>query len=329
MPKKIKIGLFGVGHLGKIHAKLLNEITGFELVGFFDPDAAKAVEVEKMGLKRFESASDLIAACDAADVVCNTAAHFEVALAVAKAGKHLFIEKPVTETIAQAKALLKIVEEAGIKAMVGHVERFNPAMLSLDRSKIKPVFIEVHRLAQFNPRGTDVSVVHDLMIHDLDIIIDLVKSPVHKVYASGVAIVSTSPDIANARIEFANGCVANLTASRISMKSMRKMRIFQPGAYLSIDFLKGKSDVLKMHHRQPSTDIPSFEMELGGSKKYISMQTFSKQDVNAIKLELELFYQSIAKNKPVPVSVEAGYHAMLLAQQIMDAIEKHAGTVKI
>lgn len=329
MPKKIKIGLFGVGHLGKIHAKLLQEISGFELVGFFDPDNAKAEVAENEGLRRFLNENELIQACNAIDVVCNTSAHFEVAIAAAKAGKHLFIEKPLTETISQAKKLLQVIEEAGIKATVGHVERFNPAMLSLNTSKIKPVFIEVHRLAQFNPRGTDVSVVHDLMIHDLDIIIDLVKSPIQKVYASGVAIVSQSPDIANARIEFSNGCVANLTASRISMKNMRKMRIFQPGAYISIDFLKGKSDVLKMHDRQPASSIPSFEIELAGKKKFISMQTLSKQEVNAIKLELELFHKSITQKKPVAVSLEAGYNAMVLAQQIMDAIENHAAKVLI
>jgi predicted dehydrogenase len=329
MPKKVKIGLFGVGHLGKIHAKLLQEISGFELVGFFDPDNAKAKVAENEGLKRFLNAHELILACDAVDVVCNTSAHFEVAVAAAKAGKHLFIEKPLTETISQAKKLLQVIEEAGVKATVGHVERFNPAILSLNTSKIKPVFIEVHRLAQFNPRGTDVSVVHDLMIHDLDIIIDLVKSPIQKVYASGVAIVSRSPDIANARIEFSNGCVANLTASRISMKNMRKMRIFQPGAYISIDFLKGKSDILKMHDRQPASSIPSFEIELAGKKKFISMQTLSKQEVNAIKLELELFHKSITQKKPVAVSIESGYNAMVLAQQIMDAIENHAAKVLI
>lgn len=329
MPKKVKIGLFGVGHLGKIHAKLLQEISGFELIGFFDPDNAKAKVAENEGLKRFLNAYELIQACDAVDVVCNTSAHFEVAVEAAKAGKHLFIEKPLTETISQAKKLLQVIEEAGVKATVGHVERFNPAMLSLNTSKIKPVFIEVHRLAQFNPRGTDVSVVHDLMIHDLDIIIDLVKSPVQKIYASGVAIVSQSPDIANARIEFSNGCVANLTASRISMKNMRKMRIFQPGAYISIDFLKGKSDVLKMHDRQPASSIPSFEIELAGKKKFISMQTLSKQEVNAIKLELELFHKSITQKKSVAVSVEAGYNAMVLAQQIIDAIENHAAKVLI
>lgn len=329
MSKKIKIGLLGVGHLGKIHAKLLQEIPGFELVGFYDPDDIAASSAEHLISKRFNTLDNLLAECTAVDIVCNTSAHFEMAVKAAKQGKHLFIEKPVTKTVDEALKLLKIVEESGVKAMVGHVERFNPALLSLDTSKIKPVFIEVHRLAQFNPRGTDVSVIHDLMIHDLDIILSLVKSKVFKVYASGVAIVSASPDIANARIEFENGCVANVTASRISMKNMRKMRIFQKNAYLGIDFLKGNTDVLKMHQRKPTSNIPAFEIELAEGKKFISMQSFTKQDVNAIKLELESFYKSITQNKPSPISIEAGYRALELAQQVSDAVEKHIKEVKI
>ncbi|MBX2908246.1 MAG: Gfo/Idh/MocA family oxidoreductase [Chitinophagales bacterium] len=329
MSKKIKIGLLGVGHLGKIHAKLLKEISGFELVGFFDPDNAAAASAENLALKRFENLDALLAESAAIDIVCNTSAHFEMAVKAAKQGKHFFVEKPVTKTVEEAKKLLKIVEEAGVKAMVGHVERFNPALLSLDSSKIKPVFIEVHRLAQFNPRGTDVSVIHDLMIHDLDIILSLVKSKVYRVYASGVAIVSASPDIANARIEFENGCVANVTASRISMKNMRKMRIFQKNAYLGVDFLKGNTDVLKMHQRKPSSDIPAFEIDLAEGKKFISMQSFTKQDVNAIKLELEFFHKSITQNKPSPISIEDGYRALQLAQQVANAVEKHIKEVKI
>jgi predicted dehydrogenase len=330
MSRIVKVGLFGVGHLGKIHARLLKEISGYEVVGFFDPeDLVAEFATNEFGYKRFDKADDLMAAVQAVVIAAPTIAHFDIAAAALKAGKHIFVEKPVAETTAQAKKLTAMAEEAGVKAMVGHVERFNPAMLAIDIKKINPVFIEVHRLAQFNPRGTDVSVVHDLMIHDLDIILGLVKSQVSKVSASGVAIISSSLDIANARIEFANGCVANVTASRISLKNMRKMRVFQPGAYISIDFLKGKSDVLKIHNKQPTSEIPGFEIDLGDKKKYITMETLSKQDVNAIKLELELFHKSITQNKPVPVSVEDGFKAMQLAQKVMEAIEKHAGGVKM
>ena len=330
MSRIVKVGLFGVGHLGKIHARLLKEISGFDVVGFFDPaDDVASYAIQEFGYKRFEKANDLIASVQAVVIAAPTIAHFDIASAALKAGKHIFVEKPVAETTAQAKKLTAMAEEAGVKAMVGHVERFNPAMLAIDIKKINPVFIEVHRLAQFNPRGTDVSVVHDLMIHDLDIILGLVKSQVSKVSASGVAIISSSLDIANARIEFANGCVANVTASRISLKNMRKMRVFQPGAYISIDFLKGKSDVLKIHNKQQSSEIPGFEIDLGDKKKFITMETLTKQDVNAIKLELELFHKSITQNKPVPVSVEDGFKAMQLAQKVMEAIEKHAGGVKM
>jgi predicted dehydrogenase len=329
MPKKLKVGLFGVGHLGKIHAKILHEISGYELIGFFDPDTSKVSEARQMGLIYFDNPEKLINESDVVDVVCNTSAHFEVAMMAAKAGKHLFIEKPLTETIEQAAQLVQVVEESRVVAMVGHVERFNPAMLCLDISKIQPVFIEVHRLAMFNARGTDVSVVHDLMIHDIDIILSLVKSSIYKVHASGVAILSHTPDIANARIEFENGCIANLTASRISLKNMRKMRIFQKGAYISMDFLQGKSDVVKLCHRKPVSEIPSMEVEIAGAKKFISMQTVSKKDVNAIRFELEQFHRCVLNKKRTPVTIEDGYRAMVVAQQIMDAIHKHSSRVRV
>lgn len=322
MAKKVRIGIFGVGHLGKIHVKLLKEIAGYEVVGFYDPDDTNAEKViTDFGLVRFDSPSKLIEACDAVDVVSPTITHFQIAKEVIKNGKHLFIEKPLSNTLREAKELVSLSDEAGIKAMVGHVERFNPALLALDKKNLNPLFIEVHRLAEFNPRGTDVSVVLDLMIHDIDIILSLVKGNVKRISASGVAIISKTPDIANARIEFDNGCVANVTASRISVKSMRKMRIFQPGSYVSMDFLKKKSDVFKITDKAPETN--HFELDLPDSgKKYISFETAEKKDVNAIKMELELFHTSITQNKPVPVSIYDGYHAMQVAHQILDKIEE-------
>lgn len=324
MAKTVRIGLFGVGHLGKIHLKLLKEIPGYEVVGFYDPSDAAAEKVAAdFQVTRFTSADKLIETCDAVDIVSPTVTHFEIARQAVKAGKHIFVEKPLANTLKEAKDLVSLADEARVKAMVGHVERFNPAMLALDRKKLNPLFIEVHRLAEFNPRGTDVSVVLDLMIHDIDIILSLVKGNVKRISASGVAIISKSPDIANARIEFDNGCVANLTASRISIKSMRKMRIFQPGSYISMDFLKKKSDVFRIDDKAPPADNPHFEIDLpDNGKKYITFETAEKKDVNAIQMELELFHKAIVQDKPVPVSIYEGYHAMQVAHQILEKIEE-------
>jgi len=323
MTNRVRVGLFGVGHLGRIHLRLLKEIDGFEVVGFVDPDDTNAAKaIEEFGVQRFADAQTLIAACDALDIVSPTTTHFALAEQAIKQFKHIFIEKPLAANINEAKELVKLVDEARVKAMVGHVERFNPALLSLKGKEIRPMFIEVHRLAEFNPRGTDVSVVLDLMIHDIDIILSLVKANVKKVSASGVAIVSKTPDIANARIEFDNGCVANVTASRISVKSMRKMRIFQPGAYISMDFLKKKSDIFSIADQAPAdADTNFFELDLqDNAKKFITFETAEKKDVNAIKMELALFCESIVNDTRVPVSAQDGYNAMHLAQQILDKI---------
>ncbi len=325
MAKMVRIGVFGVGHLGKIHVRLLKEIAGYEIVGFYDPDDKNSQKaIDEFNIKRFDSANKLIEACDAIDIVSPTTTHYPIAHDAIKRAKHVFIEKPLAVDLKEAKHLVKLVDEAQVKAMVGHVERFNPALLSLNKKNINPMFIEVHRLAEFNPRGTDVSVVLDLMIHDIDIILSLVKANVQKISASGVAILSKTPDIANARLEFDNGCVANITASRISVKSMRKMRIFQPGAYISMDFLKKKSDLFRIEDTAPGANGESnhFEIDLpDNTKKYITFETAEKKDVNAIKMELELFHKSITQNKPVPVSVLEGYNAMHVAHQILDKIE--------
>ncbi len=331
MAKVVRIGVFGVGHLGKIHVRLLKEIPGYEITGFYDPDDTNAEKaIAEFGIRRFDSPGELIDHCDAIDIVSPTTTHFDIAHDAIKKFKHIFIEKPLSSSLEEARQLVMLVDEARIKAMVGHVERFNPAILSLNKKTINPVFIEVHRLAQFNPRGTDVSVVLDLMIHDIDIILSLVKANVKRISASGVAILSKTPDIANARIEFDNGCVANVTASRISIKNMRKMRIFQPGAYISMDFLAKKADLFKIEDEMPAEngtqhipiDLPDNE------KKYITFETTEKKDVNAIKMELELFHKSITQNKPVPVSVLDGYNAMDVAQQILDKINQQLISAK-
>ncbi|MFN8308697.1 MAG: Gfo/Idh/MocA family oxidoreductase [Chitinophagales bacterium] len=323
MKGKVKIGLFGAGHLGHIHLKLLLEVPGFELIGFFDPDdkaAAKAIET--FHLKRFSNAADLIAAADAVDIVTPTLTHFEIAVMAVKMGRHIFVEKPFTATVEEARKLTKLIDEARVQCMVGHVERFNPAFLSIGKSNLNPLFIEVHRLAQFNPRGTDVSVVHDLMIHDIDIILSIVKGNVKRISASGVAIVSDSPDIANARIEFDNGCVANITASRISVKNMRKMRIFQPGSYVSIDFLKQQSEIFTISD-QPGASAGEFEVDMAErGKKYITYEKPEKVPVNAIKMELEHFLESVRTNKPAPVTAHDGFLAMEIGQKVLDKMKR-------
>ncbi len=320
----LKIGVLGAGHLGKVHIKLIQEIETLELVGFYDPDDKNANKtVEKYGVKRFTDMEELIDACDAIDIVTATFNHFECAQKALKKSKHIFIEKPMTSTLEEAFRLVELVKEAGVKAQVGHVERFNPAFLAVKDYPFDPMFIETHRLAQFNPRGTDVSVIHDLMIHDIDIILKLVKTNVKSIHASGVPIISDSPDIANARIEFDNGCVANVTASRLSIKNMRKTRIFQRDSYVTIDFLEKKTEIFKLYNEQPS-DINTFELDLGENKnkKYIHFDTPEIVPVNSIKMELELFATSIYQNKETEVTVLDGLKAMEVAYGVLDKIQR-------
>ena len=322
----LKIGVLGAGHLGRIHLKLIKEIEGYELVGFYDPDdkAAKTATSEHE-VKRFNDISALIDACDVIDIVTPTLSHFDCAKQCLEKGKHIFIEKPVTNTLAEAEELLEILEKnASLKVQVGHVERFNPAFVSAQAEVNKPMFIETHRLAQFNPRGTDVPVVLDLMIHDIDIILSLVDSPVKSVMASGVAVISDSPDIANARISFENGCVANLTASRISIRNMRKTRIFQKDAYISIDFLNKESEIVNLEPADEAQDPFAFVLETGsGEKKKINFKQPTVPQHNAIKEELKSLMQSIKENTDTAVSLRDGYMALKVAHQVIDSFEPH------
>ncbi|TMI66267.1 MAG: Gfo/Idh/MocA family oxidoreductase [Bacteroidetes bacterium] len=317
----LKIGVFGVGHLGKFHLNNWKEIPGVELVGFLDPDDNIAAEVEKKyGLKRFTDAAELISLCDAIDVVAPTNYHFELCEKAIKKGKHVFVEKPLAHTMDEARQLVELVKESNVKLQVGHVERFNPAFLAMKDVNLNPMFIEVHRLAQFNPRGTEVSVILDLMIHDIDIILSIVKSDVKNISASGVGVMTETPDIANVRIEFNNGCVANLTSSRISMKKMRKMRLFQKDAYIGIDFLNKKTEIIKL--KEPTdTNAFTFEIETpGGGKKTIAVANPIIPEVNAIKRELEEFVNAIKNNHKTIVSELDGLMAMEVAHQILDRI---------
>ena len=320
----IKVGLFGVGHLGKIHLKLLKEIPQFQVVGFFDPDKEKSQKAQNdFNIPVFASADELISKCDAIDIVAPTIAHHEVAMKALKNSKHVFIEKPLSNTIEEAKEIMTIADEADVKVQVGHVERFNPAFLSVKHYFDNPMFIETHRLAQFNPRGTDVSVVLDLMIHDIDIVLSVVKANVKKINASGVAVVSDSPDITSARIEFDNGAVANLTASRISLKNMRKSRFFQRDAYISVDFLEKKTEIIRMKTitEEPS-DPFAMTIDLGvKGTKQIFFDNPAIPETNAIKMELESFANSILNNTPTAITAEEGFRSLDVAFKIMEKMK--------
>lgn len=316
----IKVGVLGAGHLGKFHLNNWLEIDGVTLVGFYDPNEENAQAIiEKYKLPRFDTAQALIAECDAVDIVAPTTAHYDLCQMAITQGKHVFVEKPLANTMDEARQIVKLAEEANIKFQVGHVERFNPAFLALKNHSLEPMFIEVHRLAQFNPRGTDVSVILDLMIHDIDIILSLVNSNVKFISANGVAVMSDTPDIANVRIEFDNGCVANLTSSRISMKKMRKMRLFQRDAYIGIDFLDKKTEIIKLNTPE-DTDVFTFDIETNSGKKTIAIANPSVQDGNAIKMELQGFCDAIVNNTDTPVNVHNGYRAMDVAHQILEKI---------
>ena len=316
----LRIGVFGVGHLGKFHLNNWKEIEDVTIAGFYDPSDAITHSVqEKYLLKRYTDAEQLMDECDAVDIVAPTPFHFELCSLALRKGKHVFVEKPLANTMDEARTLVKLAKESNVKFQVGHVERFNPAFLSLKNYSLQPMFIEVHRLAQFNPRGTDVSVILDLMIHDIDIILNIVKSNVSHISANGVAVMSDTPDIANVRIEFDNGCVANLTSSRISMKKMRKMRLFQKDAYIGIDFLDKKTEIIKLNE-PGDKNVFTFDIDTNHGKKTIAIASPAVEEGNAIKMELEAFKNAIINNTETPVTVMDGFGAMEVAHQILEKI---------
>jgi len=317
----LKVGVLGAGHLGKIHLRLLQESKEYELVGFYDPDAinGKAVS-EEFGYTYYDNLNRLIEAAEVIDIVTPTLSHFECAKKAMEAGRHVFIEKPITNTLEEAEALIALQQKTGVKGQVGHVERFNPAFLAVRDSIRDPMFIESHRLAEFNPRGTDVPVVLDLMIHDIDAILSVVDSEVQQISASGVSVISKSPDIANARIVFKNGCVANLTASRISLKNMRKSRFFQKDAYISVDFLEKKVEVVKM--KDAPENPGEYDMVLQnaeGEKKQIYFENPDIRANNAIREELESFAASIRGDLQPEVSLKEGARALKVALQVIQS----------
>lgn len=316
----LKVGVLGAGHLGKIHLRLLQQSEKFNLVGFYDANDANGKKVEaEFGYKYFNSIESLIDAVDVVDIVTPTLSHYECAKQAVIKGKHIFVEKPITNTVEEAEEIRALVALHNVKGQVGHVERFNPAYLAVKDEVNAPMFIESHRLAEFNPRGTDVPVVLDLMIHDIDIILSTVKSKIKHISASGVAVISDTPDIANARIEFTNGCVANLTASRISLKKMRKIRFFQKDAYISVDFLAKQCEVVKM--KDAPENPGDFDMVLEnaeGVKKQIYFDNPPIPENNSILDELESFADAINTNKKPEVTLHDGTEALRVANQIIN-----------
>ena len=318
MKNKLKVGVLGAGHLGKIHLRLLNQSERYELVGFYDPNREQAQKVvAEFGYTYFDSIDKLIESVEVVDIVTPTLSHYECAMKAIAAKRHIFIEKPITSTVEEAEEIYHLLEDNHLKGQVGHVERFNPAFLAAKSSIENPMFIEVHRLAEFNPRGTDVSVVLDLMIHDIDVLLSVVHSPVKHIEASGVAVISKSPDITNARIEFENGCVANLTASRISMKNMRKSRFFQRDAYISVDFLEKKVEVVRMKDApEHPNEYDMILQNAEGEHKQIYFEYPEVQPSNAILDELETFADAIEHNTTPVVTFLQGTEALRVAREI-------------
>lgn len=320
----LKAGVLGAGHLGKIHLKLLKQSEKYDLVGFYDADKnASEKIVKEFGYTSFPTMESLIEAADMVVVVTPTIHHYECATKVIEAGKHLFIEKPIAQTVAEAEKIRDLARHHKVRGQVGQVERFNPAFMAIRDKISNPMFIETHRLAEFNPRGTDVSVVLDLMIHDIDIILSVVQSPVKTVSASGVSVLSETPDIANARIEFENGCVANLTASRISLKNMRKARFFQRDAYISVDFLEKKCEAVRM--KNAPKELDDFALVLTnaeGKQKQIYFENPTVESNNAILDELESFAEAIKADRTPEVSLRQGTEALRVAMLIIENFKK-------
>ena len=327
--KKLSVGVIGVGHLGKLHTKMFKQINNCELVGVFDsnPEQAKLIAGEFV-IQSFNSLDELLSKVKAVSIAATTSAHYEVAKKCFENNIHVFVEKPITATIEQGEELVKIAADKKLKFQVGHIERFNPGLLSLESFISDPMFIQSDRLSQFNPRGTDVAVVLDLMIHDIDIILSFIKSEVKQVDANGVAVVSDHIDIANARIQFENGAVANVTASRISQKKMRKMRIFQKDHYISLDFVTGASEVYRLQSLDEAalpTSISFGEIGVGDKKKRLIYEQPESKEINALNYELQLFVDSILYDKKIIVSGEDGLRALKVAEIIIQKIEQSKG----
>lgn len=332
---RIRVGVIGVGHLGKLHASLYKQVTDAELIGIYDVNVEKNRQLaSELNCKAFDSIESLLEAVDAVNIVTPTITHYEIAAKALEQNKHAFIEKPITHKDENARKLIELAKNNNLVVQVGHIERFNPALLALEDVDIVPLFIETHRLASFNPRGTDVAVVLDLMIHDIDIILHIVNSKIKNIEANGAGVLSSNVDIANARLEFENGCVANITASRLSAKKMRKMRIFQKNAYISMDFIEGSSEIFyipdedQIPFKDGTLAISLGQIEQGEVKHDIKYNRLTRKNVNPLKNELSSFITSIINGLPPAVSAADGLAALEIAHQVMDKIEKHRQIVQ-
>lgn len=320
----VKIGLVGAGHLGRYHIECLQRIEGFSLVGFFDSDERRVEEIKaKYQLPAFPTYARLLAEVEALCIVTPTVTHYDLAVEAIHAGKHLFIEKPLTDHPGTSRKLNELMAHRQLVGRVGHVERYNPAFMAAQRLGIhKPLFIEAHRLAPFNIRGLDVPVIMDLMIHDIDIVLSMVDAEVDHIEANGVGVAGHTADICNARITFTNHAVANLTASRISLKQMRKLRLFQRDQYMAIDFLNHEVQVVKLLHEEPS-DLMSMKMDLPDGARWIAADNPDVQKHNAIEEELREFHAAIVSGSQSGVSFGQGARAVDVAYQIMEQITRY------
>ncbi|MFQ5584792.1 MAG: Gfo/Idh/MocA family protein, partial [Calditrichia bacterium] len=314
--EKVNLGVLGVGHLGSLHVKQLLQVPEANFVGIFDTNKTRLAEISRQyGVRSFPSYAAMLEEAQAVSIVTPTKYHLEHAREALLADRHVFIEKPIARSLQEADELIRLCRGKNLKIQVGHIERFNPAIIALEPLKINPLFIESHRMSNFDVRGTDVAVVLDLMIHDIDLILSFVKSPVAEIHASGASVISSSEDIANCRIQFENGCVANITASRISAGKMRKMRFFQPNAYISIDFLEGASEVYYIEEdglRLPDAGLAFSLGQIGEGKekKSIRYARLSKEDINPLRYELQLFCKAILEDRSPPITAEDGYRAL-------------------
>ena len=328
MNKRTKIGVIGVGHLGQHHTKHYSNIEGANLIGVFDinQNRCKAVAA-KYNIKPYETQEDLLCNVEAISVVTPTKEHKNVAEECINKEKHVFIEKPICANIAEAEAMVELANSKKLILQVGHVERVNPAVLTLKETDIplEPRYIETHRLAPYRIRGTEVPVVLDLMIHDLDVILSLVNSPVTNVSATGVSIMTKSVDIANARLEFSNGCVANITSSRVAKDYVRKLRLFEQEIYITIDFLQGLTEVYKVldENKENPKALISAPLETNGQNRQIVYEKLKQKSINALALELENFIASINGEEEPIVTGEEGLEALELAMLIQESIEQN------
>jgi predicted dehydrogenase len=305
----LRAGVVGVGHLGQHHARLYAALPDSTLIGVTDQDRGRArLIAEQHGAQMFEELSDLLKAVDVVSIAVPTSAHYGVARVCLEAGKHVLVEKPIAVKPAEARELVKLAEAKGCRLQVGHSERFNPIMQAMRPHIRRPAFIEGHRIGPFSERGTDVDVVLDLMIHDLDLVLSLNPGPVEEVRAAGVPVLSSTIDIANARIQFQSGCVANLTASRVSLTKMRRLRVFQRDSYVSIDF-QSRQGIVGRRSGEP------------GQKPGFAIEECKGSDDEPLKLQLESFLRSIRTGSRPVVSGEDGAAALAVAHQVLAAID--------